>query len=46
MLGNFYPSIIKDQMYDFMVDYEIATDVYEYKLTDEICTFLQEKNID
>lgn len=46
MLGNFYPSIIKDQMYDFMSDYKIATDVYKYKLTDGIYPFLREKNID
>lgn len=43
MLGNFYPSIIKDQMYDFMSDYKIATDVYKYKLTDGIYPFCEKR---
>ena len=33
MKGNFHPSKIENQIYSFMEDYSIGTDVYSYKLT-------------
>lgn len=33
MKGNFHPSQIENQIYSFMEDYSVGTDVYSYKLT-------------
>lgn len=33
MKGNFHPSKIENQIYSFMEDYSVGTDVYSYKLT-------------
>lgn len=33
MKGNFHPSQIENQIYSFMEDYSIGTDVYSHKLT-------------
>lgn len=33
MKGNFHPSKIENQIYTFMEDYSVGTDVYSHKLT-------------
>lgn len=43
MLGNFNPSEIKQKIYDFMDDYLIGMDTYEYELTTMLADFLGNK---
>ena len=46
MVGNFFPSIIENNIYEIMEDYIKGIDIYEYQLTDVIGDYFINHNIE
>ena len=45
-MTKFYPSEIKNDIYDIMVDYLAGSDLYEEDLIDVICRYFDDNDIE